>query len=49
MGGGMRVLGPLPCITCGAKVVWLREAGKYRLANHKTNDPHKCQPKEKAA
>lgn len=42
----MRVLGPLACINCGAKVVWLREKGKYRLANHKTNDPHVC---EKAA
>jgi hypothetical protein len=41
----VRVLGPLPCITCGKSVVWLREKGRYRLADHKTNQPHVCAPK----
>lgn len=44
-----RILGPLPCISCGKPVSWLREKGKYRLVDAKNHaEPHRC-AKEKAA
>lgn len=42
---GTPSLGPLPCISCGAKVLWVRASGGWVLRDE-DGEKHKCRGKE---